>query len=93
MKLHVVDELRPRDRSDEETAGRAGGKPDVLFLDDLARELRCSRRTLETRRRNGTLPIPELPSIDKRPRWSRAAVERYLDGYAEPAILRRRGRR
>jgi hypothetical protein len=51
---------------------------DVLFIEDLERILRTSRSTIERRRRGGTFPIPELPSIDERPRWSRQAVERYL---------------
>jgi len=52
--------------------------PDVLFIEDVARILRTSRSTIERRRRAGTFPIPELPSIDERPRWSRHAVEGYL---------------
>lgn len=67
-------------------------KPDILFQKDLARELRCSERTILTRRKNGTLPIPELPYIDKRPRWSRKDVERYLAGENRPAILMRKRR-
>jgi hypothetical protein len=55
-----------------------GLTPDVLFIEDVARILRTSRSTIERRRRMGTFPIPELPSIDERPRWSRQAVERYL---------------
>ena len=65
--------------------------PDVLFIDDVAHILRTSRSTIQRRRRAGTFPIPELPSIDGRPRWSRQAVERYLvstDGGMRP----RRGR-
>jgi len=64
---------------------------DVLFIEDVARVLRTSRSTIERRRRSGTFPIPELPAIDERPRWSRQAVERYLastDGGLRP----RRGR-
>jgi hypothetical protein len=64
----------------------------ILFLDDLARALRCSKRTIELRRARGTFPIPELPSIDKRPRWSRQAVQRYLDGHEDRPILRRKRR-
>ena len=66
-------------------------RPDVMFIEDVARVLRTSRSTIERRRRSGTFPIPELPSIDERPRWSRQAVERYLastDGGLRP----RRGR-
>jgi hypothetical protein len=52
--------------------------PAVLFLDDLARVLRTSRRTLQKLRRARALPIPELPSLDKRPRWSGEVVQRFL---------------
>ena len=64
---------------------------DVLFIDDLAYVLRTSRSTIERRRRAGTFPIPELPSIDERPRWSRHAVERYL-GSSSGGMRSRRGR-
>jgi hypothetical protein len=66
--------------------------PDVLFIEDVARVLRTSRSTIERRRRAGTFPIPELPSIDERPRWSRQAVERYLASTNE-GMRSRRGRR
>ena len=65
---------------------------DVLFIEDVARILRTSRSTIERRRRAGTFPIPELPSIDERPRWSRQAVERYLASSNE-GMRSRRGRR
>jgi hypothetical protein len=42
--------------------------PLVCLLEDLARILNTSRRTIERRRASGVFPIPELPSIDKRPR-------------------------
>jgi predicted DNA-binding transcriptional regulator AlpA len=67
------------------------GDTEVLFIDDIAQVLRTSRSTIERRRRSGTFPIPELPSIDGRPRWSRQAIERFLsstDGGFRP----RRGR-
>lgn len=53
---------------------------DVLTIDELAGVLKTSRRTLERLRRARALPIPELRGLDKRPRWSRDAVERYLAG-------------
>jgi hypothetical protein len=68
-----------------------GPLADVLFIEDVARILRTSRSTIERRRRSGSFPIPDLPAIDERPRWSRQAVERYLastDGGLRP----RRGR-
>lgn len=62
----------------------------VLFIDDLVRLLRTSRSTIERRRRAGTFPIPELPSLDERPRWSRQAVDQYLASTDEGSRLRRR---
>ena len=66
--------------------------PDVLFIDDVAQVLRTSRSTIERRRRAGSFPIPELPSIDERPRWSRQAVERYLASTNEGMRAGRRTR-
>lgn len=51
----------------------------VLFLEDVCRVLKVSRRTVERLRRHGAFPVPELPALDKRPRFSRAAVEAYLE--------------
>jgi predicted DNA-binding transcriptional regulator AlpA len=65
-------------------------RPDVLFLEDVARMLRVSRSTIERRRREGTFPIPELLSLDRRPRWSRQAVEQFLR--STPWSDRTRGR-
>lgn len=62
---------------------------DVLFIDDLAKILRTSRSTIERRRRAGMFPIPELASLDGRPRWSRAAVERYLTDRGDDERARR----
>lgn len=64
---------------------------DVLFIEDVSRILRTSRSTIERRRRSGTFPIPELPSIDERPRWSRHAVEQFLASTNE-GLRSRRGR-
>lgn len=49
----------------------------VLFLEDVCRELRVSRSTVERLRRHRAFPIPEMPSLDKRPRWSSDAVEAF----------------
>jgi hypothetical protein len=54
--------------------------PPVCFIDDVARAIKTSRRTIERRRKHGAFPIPELPGVDKRPRWSREDVQRYLEG-------------
>jgi hypothetical protein len=62
----------------------------VLFLDDLARELRTSVSTLRRRLAAGDDLPPRLPAIDKRPRWTRAAVEAWL---ARPAHVATFGRK
>ncbi|PYR31506.1 MAG: hypothetical protein DMF90_25505, partial [Acidobacteria bacterium] len=61
----------------------------VLLLDEVARLLRVSRSTIERRRREGKFPIPELPPIDSRPRWSWHEVEKFLA--SSSGGLRRRG--
>lgn len=59
--------------------------PAVCFVEDVARILRTSRRTIDRLRRHGCFPVPELPSLDKRPRWAGADVERYLASASVPA--------
>ena len=53
--------------------------PAVCFIEDVARALKTSVTTIRRRRRVGAFPIPELPAIDKRPRWSAEAVRRFLE--------------
>lgn len=53
--------------------------PDVCFIADICRILKMSLTTLKRLRRNGAFPIAELPSLDKHPRWSGAAVRRFLE--------------
>jgi predicted DNA-binding transcriptional regulator AlpA len=62
-----------------ESEGLRNHKPAVLFLGDVADMLRVSRSTIERRRRDGTFPIPALPPLDRRPRWSRCEVERFVE--------------
>jgi hypothetical protein len=50
---------------------------DVLFDDELCAELRISRTTLKRLRRAGAFPIPTLPSLDKRSRTTRRALEAF----------------
>jgi hypothetical protein len=52
--------------------------PAVYFIEDLCRELRISRRTIERLLRARAFPIPELPALDKRHRWSPGGVERFI---------------
>ena len=53
--------------------------PDVLTLCELTRVLRCSESTIKRRLRAGVFPIPTLRGLDKRMRFAKAAVVRYLD--------------
>ena len=55
------------DHQGQSSGIRPDATPDVLFIEDVARILRTSRSTIERRRRAGTFPIPELPSIDEPP--------------------------
>lgn len=63
--------------------------PHVCFIADLCRILGVSRTTVEKLRRHRAFPIPELPALDKRPRWSGAAVRAFLDSKAQPQRWRR----
>jgi hypothetical protein len=52
--------------------------PDVCFLEDVARALRCSTKTIRRRLAVGTFPIPSLPSIDSRRRWAGEDVRQFI---------------
>lgn len=58
----------------EPKRGGAEGDDEVLLIDDVARILKTSRRTIERQLRAGTFFIPELPKVDYRHRWSRRRV-------------------
>jgi predicted site-specific integrase-resolvase len=60
--------------------------PLVLFDADLCRALRVSHTTLKRLRRHGALQIPELPALDKRHRYARGDVERFLARETRPAM-------
>ena len=54
--------------------------PDVLFIQDLAPLLRTTVRRLRHTMKVTPWLLPEpLPSLDKRWRWSRVVVERWLE--------------
>jgi transcriptional regulator with XRE-family HTH domain len=54
--------------------------PDVLFVHDLAAELRTTVRRLRAILKSEPWKLPErLPSLDKRDRWSRVAVDKWLE--------------
>jgi hypothetical protein len=61
--------------------------PAVCFIRDVCRALRMSRTTLKRLRRHGAFPIPELPALDKHPRWSGAEVQKFLE---RPVVVARK---
>ena len=62
--------------------------PAVCFVEDVCRILRVSRTTLDKLRRHGAFPIAEMRSLDKRPRWSGAAVLDFMREQASPKVRR-----
>lgn len=67
--------------------------PDVLFLDDLAALLRCHPKTIRRRLDAHVFPVAPIPGIDRRPRWSKAAVLEWLASSAGRRKPAPRGRR
>ena len=68
--------------------------PDVLFLADLAALLRCHPKTIKRRLEAHVFPVAPIPGIDRRPRWSKAAVLQWLAASgADRRPARRTGRR
>ena len=53
--------------------------PQVLLIGDVAKLLRCSVSTIRRRVRSRDFPVAPLPSIDKKLRWSVAAVCDWID--------------
>ena len=53
--------------------------PPVLFLPEVALLLRCSESTITRRIGDGTFPVHPLPSIDRRPRWSRDRLLEWIE--------------
>lgn len=64
--------------------------PDVLKIDDLARVLRCSTRTIERRLAEKANLPSRLPSIDGSHRWARETVREWLQ---RPGALWKSGAR
>lgn len=53
--------------------------PATCFIEDVAYWTETSVSTIKRLRRFKAFPVPELPSIDKRPRWSGQDVRRYIE--------------
>jgi excisionase family DNA binding protein len=61
-----------------------------MDIKELARQLQTSTKTIRRLRRAGAMPIPEVHGIDKKLRWSRAEVEKFVArGGVMPAGRRR----
>ncbi len=58
--------------------------PQVLLIGDVAKLLRCSVSTIRRRVRSRDFPVPPLPSIDKKLRWSAAAICDWIDACNAP---------
>ena len=67
--------------------------PEVLFLDGVAALLRCSPSTIKRRLRARVFPVAPLAGIDKRHRWSKAAVLEWIGLGGSGAAVRGRRRR
>ena len=77
----------------DDAANGTDALPEVLFLDDVAALLRCSPSTIKRRLRARVFPVAPLPGIDKRHRWSKAAVLEWLALGGSGAAARGRRRR
>jgi excisionase family DNA binding protein len=55
----------------------------LLSVDDLARTLNASRRTIERMRSAGKLPRPDL-HLGKLPRWKPETIRRWIEGGGRP---------
>ena len=76
----TTSELLETPDTDPSAFSDSGSDPDVLFIQDLAYQLRTSVRRLRTILKTEPWKLPErLPSIDKRDRWSRVSVDRWLE--------------
>ena len=79
------------DRRRDHDGGDIADWPHVLLLSDLAALLRCSESTIKRRLRAGVFPVAPLAGIDRKYRWSRAAVWKwFVSGEANGLVSRRR---
>ena len=63
------------------------GLPQILLIGDLAKLLRCSVSTIRRRVRSKDFPVAPLPSIDRKLRWSTAAVCDWIDACNAPGAF------
>jgi len=81
LGVPVVDLLAPAtDATGVVLPPNTSGDPDVLFIQDLAVILRTTVRRVAGLMKRTPWLLPEpLPPIDKRWRWSRVVVDRWLE--------------
>ncbi len=85
---------RPNGHEDPGDSDAASNElPDVLFLEELAELLRCHPKTIKRRMNAGVFPVAPIPGIDSRPRWSKAAVLKWLAASGTAGKPARRPRR
>ena len=61
--------------------------PPVCLEADICRIFKLTHRTLRRLRHHGAFPVPELPKLDRKTRWSGQRVASYLAlGEARPAL-------
>jgi transcriptional regulator with XRE-family HTH domain len=82
LSVSVAELLAPPDPDEDALPARGADlhDPDVLFIHDLADELRTTVRRLRSVLKTEPWKLPErLPALDKRDRWARAAVDKWLE--------------
>lgn len=80
LEVPVGELLEPLDLGDADAVPGPALDRDVLFMPDLAPLLRTTVRRLRKILKAEPWKLPEtLPPLDNRPRWSRVAVERWLE--------------
>jgi predicted DNA-binding transcriptional regulator AlpA len=87
--ISATEEQRPNLNSG---AGIANSESAIMLIDEVADTLKISRKQIERLERRGAFPIPRLPKLDRHPRYSREAVERFIAGKPLPLSTRRRKR-
>lgn len=91
---HITEHQPGQSQADAVTLGVQDGAPQILFIADLADRLGMSVRTIDRRLRAGAFPIPELPRLDQRRRWSSVDVNHFIaTGATEGKSMRLVGRK
>jgi predicted DNA-binding transcriptional regulator AlpA len=63
--------------------------PDIVFLPDLLRILGTSQANFYKLQKHNAFPIPELPRIDNKHRWSGKVVRKFIEtGQVGSRLLR-----